>query len=73
MKSKAHTLFSICTLFVILWGLYGFHWYDCAKGTLLDSLSFSNLMHYMSFLEAIKCFVRIHLYRKMKKMLVRGL
>lgn len=36
-------------------------------------LSFSNLMHYMSFLEAIKCFVRIHLYRKMKKMLVRVL
>lgn len=39
MKSRTHSFFSICTLFVILWGLYGFHWYDCAKGTLLDSLS----------------------------------
>lgn len=39
MKSRNHSFFSICTLFVILWGLYGFHWYDCAKGTLVDNLS----------------------------------
>lgn len=31
--------FNICTLFVILWGLYGFHWYDIMKDSILNSLS----------------------------------
>lgn len=40
---KKTSLFNICTLFVVLWGLYGFHWYDTIKGSIIDSLSIAFL------------------------------
>lgn len=39
MKIRRSLYFGICTLFIILWGLYGFHWYDSAKGTTIDEMS----------------------------------
>jgi hypothetical protein len=58
MKNKASSLFNICTLFVLLWGLYGFHWYDTAKGTTIDALS--NVFLGINMAICIVCIIQLN-------------
>ena len=67
MKAKLSS-YLVCTLFIFFWGLYGFHWYDCVKGTRIDALS--NVFLGINLLICIVC--TILLFGKQMPYLFRG-
>ncbi len=67
MKFSVKFIFNICTIYIILWGLYGFHWYDSAKGTNIDA--WSNM--FLGINMAISILILFNL-KKIKSIFFRG-
>lgn len=58
MRLKVSSYINLCTVFILLWGLYGFHWYDSAKDSVIDA--WSNVFLGINMLICMKYIIQLN-------------